>query len=456
MSDSGTISLPFGDNASSNVFARLYRSLGEGGIYSVLLLLAGTLIFVAAWPLLQDTFTFRQLFSSRIVLAAAAVPLGAAFAFYTESRFNLHRFRINTPLGFSVDWTGRPIRFLLFSLLLGVPLYIFDPIGVYAASDSKAIIPLFYVTNRATTPGPSADSVVFTTELSDPEALTYGLAAVPLRWSREEISRHLRSDVKLSRRALSLTLQNLTRDDFLNQVERKVMASDRHDAFLLVHGFKSPLDKAMNSTAKLSYDLKFQGAAILFSWPSGDDVSSYDHEYELASLSAQDLKGVLLEVAQLPNLKNFHLIAHSMGTRVLGEAIALLDDQKAPMPISENVVLAAPDIGESEFVRESDALRHSARRVTLYVSQWDGALRLSSGLHKGDRVGLNPVFRNGMDTIDTNGIDTSLLDLKHSYLFDSQPVLYDLFQLMQTDLDPNRRVGIYRDQGACCWSFEHR
>ena len=94
--------------------------------------------------------------------------------------------------------------------------------------------------------------------------------------------------------------------------------------------------------------------------------------------------------------------------------------------------------------------------MTLYVSRWDGALRASRELHKGDRVGLRPISRGGMDVIDTNGLDTSDLDVNHGYLFDSQPVLTDLFELVEADLPPARRSGIPRDEGYCCWNFEHR
>jgi esterase/lipase superfamily enzyme len=133
-----------------------------------------------------------------------------------------------------------------------------------------------------------------------------------------------------------------------------------------------------------------------------------------------------------------------------------MDDRHVPMPFANQLVLAAADIGEPEFSRQYDALSRSANHTTIYVSRWDGALAASSKLHKGGRVGLNPVSRGTMDVVDTNGLDTSLLDVNHGYLFDSQPVLYDLYEIVEDEKTPERRAALYRDDGACCWSFDHR
>lgn len=61
-----------------------------------------------------------------------------------------------------------------------------------------------------------------------------------------------------------------------------------------------------------------------------------------------------------------------------------------------------------------------------------------------------------MDVVDTNGLDTSLFDVNHGYLFDSQPVLYDLYEIIDDDKAAERRAALHRDDGDCCWSFDHR
>jgi esterase/lipase superfamily enzyme len=451
--DADALTLDPGDEHAGSLVL-LFRFLHGAAAY-LLIALAILLVVSAVSPLWQPTFLFRDLFVSRICLVLAVLPVAAALSFYGGSKFDLNFFQVNLPIA-KINFSGKAARFVIFSVLLGVPLIVFDPIGVYAASRSKALVPLFFITDRATIPGPSPGSVVFTNDPDSSEALTFGAGTVPIRWSRRDVIRNLRSRVPLSIRASDITLQNLSRDDFRERVSAAVQSSDRRDAFLFVHGFHNPFDSAINAAAKLSYDLKFQGADILYSWPSGDELSSYDHDYENATWSAKHLSAVVIELASLNNLQRLHLIAHSMGTRVLTEAFGDLRTRKAVLPISPNVILAAADIGEPEFSQLSGSLSQSTQRVTLYVSRWDGALRASGELHKGDRVGLRPVSRGGMDVIDTNGLDTSDLDVNHGYLFDSQPVLTDLFELVEADLPPARRSGIRRDEGYCCWNFEHR
>jgi hypothetical protein len=59
------------------------------------------------------------------------------------------------------------------------------------------------------------------------------------------------------------------------------------------------------------------------------------------------------------------------------------------------------------------------------------------------------------DFFDTEGQDTSARDFYHGYLFDSQPVLYDLGGILQ-GLPPEARVGMAQADGKCFWVFEHR
>jgi hypothetical protein len=235
----GAIVFDHGDDRGLS-WAAFFRRLRAASVY-LLIALATALVLAAIWPLWQATFSFSDLFRSRILLAAAALPASAALSEASGSKFDLNRFRINPRIGFTIDLSGKLVRFLLVGLALAVPLFVIDPIGVYAASHSKALVPLFY-------------------------------------------------------------------------------------------------------------GLKFQGAGILYSWPSGDEVSSYDHDYENASWSAKHLPAVVVELARLGNLQRFHLIAHSMGTRVLTEALDNLPTREVTMPISTNVVLAAADIGETEFL----------------------------------------------------------------------------------------------------------
>lgn len=146
----GTGAIPLNPEANSGLsFAFLFRSLQEEADL-LLISLAAVLVLGAVWPLWQTTFLFRDLFRSRILLSLAALPVAAALANSAGSRFNLDFFRITPGRGFRIDLSRKSVRFVILSFLLVVPLLVLDPVGVYAAPRSKALVPLFYVTDRAT------------------------------------------------------------------------------------------------------------------------------------------------------------------------------------------------------------------------------------------------------------------------------------------------------------------
>src|ERR1019366_7853424 len=132
-------------------------------------------------------------------------------------------------------------------------------------------------------------------EANPSEDISYGKATVSVPWGPQDISWTF--NARFERQANSTTLEGLTAEDFFNSIYTTSQQSPKHDAFVFVHGFHTPFSEALSKTGKLAFDLKFQGAGILYSWPSGNDITSYDHEYENADWSVKHLTGMLLTLA---------------------------------------------------------------------------------------------------------------------------------------------------------------
>ena len=408
-------------------------------------------VYVGTTPLRREEFTYRQLWQARLWLAATALPL-VIWGFYVIApQFELRFFRISSPRGGGPPWRRRLFTAAGAFAGLALLIYLIDPIGVYASGHTKALVPVLFVTDRQ--PIATATGSVFSGEPSSPETVAYGRAQVPIPWSRQDVDFHTKYLFSWKRE--STFIESFPLDRFYAEVAAAARGAKEHDAFVFAHGFHNLFGEGTMKAGKLAYDLKFQGAAILFSWPSGDATSSYDHDHENADWSVKHLRGVLLRLAAIHEIQRLHLIAHSMGSRVLARAVDAAHDAGLGPGAFANIIFAAPDVDEPTFDQCSSALRQEAGRVTIYVSTWDGALLASSGLHKGFRVGLVPAAHDGMDVIDTEGMDTSATNLKHSYLFDSQPVLHDLF-LVTENYPPDRRDSVARTNDGCCWKFEHR
>ncbi len=83
--------------------------------------------------------------------------------------------------------------------------------------------------------------------------------------------------------AKHFTLQELTaltKEELLALVKERLAksAAFKDHAIVFVHGFNTSFDFALYRTAQIAYDLKFDGAPFVYSWPSGGKVASYTYD----------------------------------------------------------------------------------------------------------------------------------------------------------------------------------
>ncbi len=217
-------------------------------------------------------------------------------------------------------------------------------------------------------------------------------------------------------------------------------------SLVFVHGYNITFEEAARRTAQIAYDLKFTGVASLYSWPSNGAVLQYAADGEQAQRAARYFGDYLDLILADQGIDEVHLIAHSMGNRVLTAALQQLQAKTgaAGRPKIGQIAMVAPDIDE-EFFRADIAPKivGAGRRLTLYASNRDRALQLSKTLHKYPRAGdITDVVAlvNGVDTIDVSTVDTDLVG--HSYFADNRSVIADLFTLLRQNAAPSERFGM--------------
>jgi esterase/lipase superfamily enzyme len=413
--------------------------------------------YLAVRPLFQDQFSFADVFRSRLLLAAAPLALLPIVLDPFFSRFNLRWFQIDRGPRRRFFLRSRTIAYLLLMALVGGLLYLIDPIGAYASARTKAVLKVFYVTDRRSETG-AYGTLVFTSapndRMQEPERqVAYGIGTVPVGWTRWDVIRNLRSRVPLSRSPGSLSLQALTSEDFLDSVVRDARESRLQDVLVFIHGFHNSFADGINSAARLGLDLKFDGPIISYSWPAKSEVSAYLYDGEQSHWSTKHLAGLLWELVRSRDLERLNVIAHSMGNRVLAEAVADLNPKRR---VFTNLIMAAADINDSNFNQDSAALTASAKRVTLYISTWDAALKVSRKANQRPRVGEEVVCRPGMDVIDTQGLGALPWTFFHDYVFESDLVLSDLSVLIQHDDLPVVRAHIQPSDDRCTWRLQPR
>ena len=228
----------------------------------------------------------------------------------------------------------------------------------------------------------------------------------------------------------------LSKDAFFDQLKNKLGFSAKKSSFLFVHGYNVTFADAARRTAQMSYDLKFDGEPVFYSWPSKAEVAGYTMDEANIKWAQTNIKHFVIDYLDRSGAEEIFLIAHSMGNRGLTRAIieALSERPELKSKIKE-VILAAPDIDADVFKRDiaPKMAELIQKPITLYVSADDVALEASKKVHGYPRAGdaeYGLVLVDGVETIDATGIDTSFLS--HSYFAETESIIQDMTDLIRS------------------------
>ena len=196
---------------------------------------------------------------------------------------------------------------------------------------------------------------------------------------------------------------------------------------------------------------------MLYSWPSEGSTLRYavdENNARWATPHFGDYLGLALTEIGADRV---HVVAHSMGTRVLADALVHLRPEDAQR--LGQVVFAAPDVDAAVFTQLAAQLGAGPPARTLYASSQDKALKASQLLAKypgAGQSGPDIVVVAGVDTIDATELDTGLMS--HSYFGDRTSILSDIFALLR-GAKPDQRFGLAlrtNPDGLRYWIFKPR
>jgi esterase/lipase superfamily enzyme len=248
-----------------------------------------------------------------------------------------------------------------------------------------------------------------------------------------------------AKHVLLVSVGAIPKDRWFADLNASIADARMNQAFVFIHGYNTSFSDAARRTAQIKYDLGFAGPAILFSWPSHARTSMYLADEANAEWSVPLLARFLVDLRRRTGATTIHVIAHSLGNRVLTRAVQLIDmdNDIQPKPSFSQVLLAAPDM-DADIFRDELAPRmlKVARGITLYGASDDVAILASKRAHDATRAGeggANLPIIEGIDSIDVTGIDTSFL--KHSYI-GGVSLLGDVAQLICEGKTIASRLGI--------------
>lgn len=307
------------------------------------------------------------------------------------------------------------------------------------AAPNQELVNVYFATDCA------PDGAGYSVRQLNPAGLTFGVSVVSIPPTHQSGEMERPSIYRLERvedpkrHIVAGPLKHFDSEAAFQAELHRGLVQSGSEAFLFIHGYNVGFDEGVRRTAQLFRDLKFNGVAMLFAWPGQDAWWRYLAAEDVVDLVSRDLEGVIVNLAQNENVGAINIVAHSMGNRVLKQALDRIVLRNVLRQPFRNVVMAAPDINVAEFNTVASILKTVSNHTTIYSSSHDVALGFSSLFHTFPRLGQAPPTQLSrfIDTIDASGIKQDLLG--HSYFGDSQTVLKDLVAVLKDGLPPARR-----------------
>lgn len=246
------------------------------------------------------------------------------------------------------------------------------------------------------------------------------------------------------------------KERFLTDLQNAVADGGEDSVLLFIHGFNVEFEPALIRSAQLAVDLSKAedfnaGTPVLFSWPSMGKfgLSKYRADRGRSAASSPYLVEFLDLLTNDLEIERINIIAHSMGNRVLTLALEDYVEKYLSGPNARNVefriILAAADVDRDIFDQTTGILDNIRPNVTIYTSDKDRALHVSSIVNRakrlGDTDGNKPYIRayENYQTVDATDVATELFGIGHGYYSNNPFVLGDIYCVLR-DTGPDKRA----------------
>jgi esterase/lipase superfamily enzyme len=165
--------------------------------------------------------------------------------------------------------------------------------------------------------------------------------------------------------------------------DSRVRRAPGRRVLIFVHGYNTRFEEAVYRFAQIVHDARVNVAPVLFTWPSGGNLTDYVYDRDSALYSRDALEAVLQALVKDPSVDSITILAHSMGNYLVMESLRQMAIRDRGLsPKIRDVMMAAPDIDIDVFRRQIAEIDAGPRPAyfTLFVSRDDRALGISSFL----------------------------------------------------------------------------
>jgi esterase/lipase superfamily enzyme len=242
------------------------------------------------------------------------------------------------------------------------------------------------------------------------------------------------------------------------EVSRRLALTPRKEVFLYIHGYNNTFEDAAFALAELWHFFGREGLPIIYTWPAGHPgIFGYTYDRESSEFTVFHLKQTIKWLAEQPEIKKIHLIAHSRGTDVASSAFRELViwargaglNPRQHFKIA-SFVMAAPDL-DVQVIRQrigAERLALAIGQGVLYSSPDDKAIGLAEKLFASPEGRLGTLDISELSDADlarmkTNSSRITVVNFQgestgygHSYFRTNPAVSSDLVLMLRYGLKP--------------------
>jgi esterase/lipase superfamily enzyme/TRAP-type C4-dicarboxylate transport system substrate-binding protein len=353
-----------------------------------------------------------------------------------------------------------------FALPAGPGSLLAAAIEYFVGRGSDAIVPA-----RNTTRPPVNVPILFGTDRADERVVDpharFGQKRGPLLYGKSLVGVGPDHPVGDSSSTVLGPIELYQKDEFQTQLSSLLEKAPEKNVLLYIHGYNNTFADAVESATLLAVDMKFQGAVVVYSWPSAGATLDYLGDEDEVLASRANFVEFITAVHSVPHLERLHVLTHSMGGRLITEALDWMNGRNGyGNSFLYHLVLAAPDIYTSRFKLALGSFVALSDDVTLYASSNDEALacsdRVAHGKPRAGEAGANIVVEPKLDTLDASPADPRTwknficTPVGHSYITRNAAVLGDFQNLIVANIPPAKRFRLLPRQkdGLDYWAFQ--
>ena len=318
---------------------------------------------------------------------------------------------------------------------------------LFHPNKKHTIVDILYATDR----GLNKKAILEERYTTKRSKLKWGVAQVSLPHSHlfGEVKRPMiNSYEKIGEDIVVTQLYCISKQRFNQLFQQKLRNVAQDDILVFIHGYNVTFANAIRQTAQLSYDLRFKGVPLTYSWTTKEEPSQYLKDEASVMYTVPKLVAFLQDVIKNKGRAKIHILAHSMGTRALANALKNISFIYQGKPQFKNVILVAPDVDVNQF--ESNlypSMLKITENITIYSNSKDNALLASKNLHNGKKLGeggANISLFKDVVSIDATGVDSNFLGFGHSSLTQKKILVNDLRALVHKSLPPHQRSDLIK------------